>query len=78
MSNNVLIWDRVALFTSLLLGYEINFVVLIWVEIYERTFGVTTTLSFPFLIHQLCEVVGVTKIPNTDKGIEVIRTTNIA
>lgn len=46
MLNNVLTWDRATLVADLLLGYEIDFVMLIKLEIHERAFDETTTHPF--------------------------------
>lgn len=49
-SSNVLIWDGAALVSSIMVGYDIDFIAIIWCEIYKRAFSMMTTMPFPCLI----------------------------
>lgn len=77
-SDDIVTCDRFILVVSLLAGYDIYFVALIWMRIYVRAFDKTTTPSFPYLIQQLCDMTGVPTIPNIDYRIEVMIIANIS
>lgn len=44
VSDNVITWDKATLVAYLLIGYEIDFMALIRLDIHECVFGETTTL----------------------------------
>lgn len=61
----------------LLVRYEIKFAILIWLEIYERIFGGTTTLPFLWLNHYLFDTSIVPTILDIECRIEVTRMSNV-
>lgn len=61
----------------LLVGYEIDFSMQIWLEILKRAFGDTNNLPIPSLIQQLFDVAIVLVILDIDRRIEVMSTINI-
>lgn len=76
--DNILTQVRDALVVSLLAGYEIDFATLIRLKIHEHEFSETTSLPFPSLIQQLCDMNGGPDIPDIDINIKVMRMTNIS
>lgn len=48
--DNVHTYDRVTHFANFLVGYEIDFTGMIFLEIHKHAFGETTVLIFPCLI----------------------------
>lgn len=51
------------LIASMMVRYDIDFVAIIQCEIYDRAFGVSTTLLFPYLVQQLYDEASVPQIP---------------
>uniref|UniRef100_M1DTQ1 Integrase core domain containing protein n=1 Tax=Solanum tuberosum TaxID=4113 RepID=M1DTQ1_SOLTU len=74
--DNVLTWDRAVMVVALVVGFEIDFDRMLIAEIHERDFRATTTLPFPYLIFQLCRVVGV-PLWHCDKLVQANKTLDI-
>lgn len=67
--DDVLMWDEDYLIASMVSGYDIDFVDIIWCEIPDIALSVITTLSFPCLIQRLCNEACMPEIPGFNKRV---------
>lgn len=74
---NILTWDRAVLLPILIADYDVDFMRLIWLMIYIKAFGQTTTLSFLCLVQQLCDMAIVPHTPEVDHRIKMMCKTDI-
>lgn len=59
----------------LMVGYDINFAIILRYELHERAFGELTNLLCPCMIQNLYDEVGVPKLPGINKRVNDTATT---
>lgn len=70
--------EQVVLLASILASYGINWAYVLAEQIHEFAVWTNTLLSFPILIHRLCNEEGIRVNPHREPHIEVMRTMDLS
>lgn len=77
LMDNTMTSEHAVLAANIISGYDINIPLYIIIEIHEREFRDSTSISFPCLIDRLCRDSGIQTFHDIDRLIEVNRTHDV-